>query len=198
VSHLTAAPRTPFLRLSVLSNWGYWDQLDGVTLEDGEALEVRWPDGTITRELVVIKSTVFQTYDHGHRCDCSRVEAFVEVLAVAGLKAPIRLLEHDIKAHRRRARGGPMNRHQRRRAKHLKGSPLVTATGQPFKPKGQRQFEALASIIKMTARELRRDGVDVAALMDAAPPRGFRRPRWRGGEWLVEIIKREAVADATT
>lgn len=28
------------------SNWGYWDQLDGKAIADGEALRVRFPDGS--------------------------------------------------------------------------------------------------------------------------------------------------------
>ena len=36
------------------SNWGYWDQLDGTNLVDGETLTIRWPDDTTTTERITV------------------------------------------------------------------------------------------------------------------------------------------------
>jgi len=49
------------------SNWGYWDQLDGKSIVDGELLLVTWPDGgpkQIIRAFVVDRGVMI--YDHGN------------------------------------------------------------------------------------------------------------------------------------
>ncbi len=58
----------PWGRVEVYSNWCSIDQLDGVALQNGDRLRVRWPDG---REEVVAVTVVDESYegsDHGHSC----------------------------------------------------------------------------------------------------------------------------------
>lgn len=42
-----------FSKVTTLSNWGYWDQLGGKTLKEGEIVSVFWPDGTITQSTTI-------------------------------------------------------------------------------------------------------------------------------------------------
>ena len=42
-----------FKEVTQYSNWGYWDQLNGKTLEKGEEIVVRWPDGGLDCACVV-------------------------------------------------------------------------------------------------------------------------------------------------
>lgn len=48
------------------SDWGYWDELDGRALEEGERLVVEWPDGSTTTEVCHVRKGVFNYNDHGH------------------------------------------------------------------------------------------------------------------------------------
>ena len=38
----------------ILSDWCYYDQLDGKTLQNGEKLNIKWPDSSITEETVYL------------------------------------------------------------------------------------------------------------------------------------------------
>jgi hypothetical protein len=82
------------------SNWCEIDQLDGVTLKDGEWLRVKWPDGTKTRAKVRVEQTSYRISDMGSPCDIPVSKAFVRV-PYKGASARIRLAEHkDIKCER--------------------------------------------------------------------------------------------------
>lgn len=81
------------------SNWGYWDQLDGVTLKEGELISVQWGDGTVTKESVVIREYNTVTSDHGHMCDIPHVEAYVKT-SVHGTETLIRLYNNNLLCER--------------------------------------------------------------------------------------------------
>jgi hypothetical protein len=82
-------------KVTVRSNWGYWDELDGEILKNGERVNVRWPDGSETQETVRVEKTSFQSEDHGHRCDIPVHKAYVDV-NVRGVAASIRLAGADL------------------------------------------------------------------------------------------------------
>lgn len=72
------------------SNWGYWDELDGEPLVDGERLAVRWPDGTLTAETCRVEKGVIHYSDHGHPGTGPDNKAFV-VASFRGAEARIYL-----------------------------------------------------------------------------------------------------------
>jgi hypothetical protein len=82
------------------SNWGDWEQLDGKTLVDGEALRVTWPDGSTLDALVKVVDHGQAISDHGSSYTGSRVRAYVEI-DYRGVRAlvPIRGLEAERRLH---------------------------------------------------------------------------------------------------
>lgn len=52
--------------VKVGGDWAYIDQLDGISLKDGERLHVKWPDGTITIETCAIDRDTFTYNEMGH------------------------------------------------------------------------------------------------------------------------------------
>lgn len=71
-----------------VSNWGYFDALDGVTLQEGDQLRVQWPDGTITEETCRIHRASTRTQDHGHDVDLPFESAYVEK-TYRGVSVPV-------------------------------------------------------------------------------------------------------------
>lgn len=65
-------------RVVKYSNWGDWEQLNGETLVDGEALRITWPDGTLLDVLIKVIDHRQQISDHGHDSWGSDVRAYVE------------------------------------------------------------------------------------------------------------------------
>ena len=87
------------MRVLVKSNWGWWDQLDGETLRDGDLLEVTWPDGATTTETVVTRTTYEMVGDHGHDERTPRVEAFVAIRH-RGAEGVVRLVAAGVSCRR--------------------------------------------------------------------------------------------------
>ncbi len=63
--------------LTVRSDWGYWDALDGADLQEGELCFFNWPDNTETAEIVRIECRSFTYSDQGHTCQGPDCRAFV-------------------------------------------------------------------------------------------------------------------------
>ena len=70
-------PSTDFQPVTQKSNWGYWDELDGKVLRDGETVEVQYPDGTIERGTVTTKDHVSTISDMGAPCAIHDTSAFI-------------------------------------------------------------------------------------------------------------------------
>ena len=64
--------------ITQMSNWGYYDALDDVALLDGDQLRVRWPDGTVTEEVVRIHHAATTIQDQGRACEIPFDSAYVE------------------------------------------------------------------------------------------------------------------------
>lgn len=60
------------------SNWGEYDQLDGIDLQAGEVLIVEWPSGTISEETVRIKETSQRVSEQGGFTDITTRRAYIE------------------------------------------------------------------------------------------------------------------------
>lgn len=58
------------------SDWGYWDQLNGVTLTNGETLRVKWPSGKIQVIMITVSNDRVAVSDHGHDCYVDDVRAW--------------------------------------------------------------------------------------------------------------------------
>lgn len=86
-------------KVEVYSNWCYLDALDGVPLRENEKLRVKWPDGEITEEKVILESSSYQMMDHGSPCQIGTSKAFVEA-QVKGVKCLIRLYGQEILCER--------------------------------------------------------------------------------------------------
>jgi hypothetical protein len=61
------------------SNWGYWDQLDGKEMVEGEMLKVTWPDGTVEVLRVRVERGTLIYEDHGHEGRGKDNKAFTTV-----------------------------------------------------------------------------------------------------------------------
>lgn len=81
-------------------DWAYLDQLDGVTLEEGEPVEVQFPDGTILYTTVVTESYVQKEMEQGGYADISYKEAYVE-MEYRGLTIRIPLNDDQLEVKRR-------------------------------------------------------------------------------------------------
>lgn len=81
-------------RIVNYSNWGDWEQLDGKTLVDGEALRITWPDGSTLDALIRVVDHGQTISDHGNSYRGERVRAYVE-MDMRGVRTlvPIRGLE---------------------------------------------------------------------------------------------------------
>jgi len=66
-----------FKPVTLLSNWGYWDQLDGTALRDAELIEVQYPDGTIEQGLVEVDRTPITVGDMGSGYRTESCSAFI-------------------------------------------------------------------------------------------------------------------------
>ncbi len=66
-------------RVTVRSNWGYFDELDGRDLKEGERLRLHWPDGTTTNAAVTLVKTREPGSDMGHPIEIPHHQAFVVV-----------------------------------------------------------------------------------------------------------------------
>lgn len=81
------------------SNWGYWDELDGKALVDGERIVVQWPDGSLTAEECRVEKGVHYYRDHGHDGTGPDDKAFL-VVNVRGVEARIYLYESGVLCER--------------------------------------------------------------------------------------------------
>lgn len=86
-------------RVVVYSNWCYVDQLDGKTLENGEKLRVRWPDGKETQETVFTMDKSYDTMDHASPYRVPVIEAYV-TSSIHGASCLVRLTKDDILCER--------------------------------------------------------------------------------------------------
>lgn len=69
----------PKHEIYVLSNWCYYDSLDGAELRDGEELELTWPDGHVERQKILVKKRSVEVSDMGHPWTTPITEAFIVV-----------------------------------------------------------------------------------------------------------------------
>ena len=86
-------------RVTIRSNWGYFDELDGRDLADGEGLRLKWPDGTITVAKVILVKTSEPGSDMGHPIDIPLHRAFIGV-NYRGAIAQIRLYNSPVLCER--------------------------------------------------------------------------------------------------
>lgn len=66
-----------FEKVKVGGDWVYHDQLKGVTLTDGEAVEVWWPSRIISVERLVVKKGERHISDHGNTYPTEEIRAFI-------------------------------------------------------------------------------------------------------------------------
>jgi len=83
----------------ILSDWCYYDQLDGKTLQNGEKLKIKWPDSSITEETVLTKCRNLLFNDHGGRTEIPIIEAYITI-HFRGVKAEIRLVDSGLLCQR--------------------------------------------------------------------------------------------------
>lgn len=62
------------------SNWAEYDQLNGKTLEEGEVLNVIWPDGTRDRVIVTVKTDAHRILEQGGYYTIKTAIAYVKSL----------------------------------------------------------------------------------------------------------------------
>ncbi len=92
-------------KVEIYSNWCYMDALDGKPLENGEVLKVKWPNGTITKETVIIESSSYTMMDHTSPWEVLTTKAYVKGRdrrgsKSDGLKTLIRLYGQNILCER--------------------------------------------------------------------------------------------------
>lgn len=73
------------------SNWGYWEQLDGKTLQNGERLRVMWPDGVQEELTVIVVDHGVPIDHHGHSYTGKDVRAYA-ILYHHGVEIRVPLL----------------------------------------------------------------------------------------------------------
>lgn len=84
-------------RVTVGGNWSYEDQLGGTTLSDGEAVRVRWPDGSASTHIVKVLRSSQTISDMGHPAEIPIIRAFITIehrgalvrVRLAGLNADV-------------------------------------------------------------------------------------------------------------
>lgn len=86
-------------KIEIYKNWCEIDQLNGINLEDGEVLKVKWPNGEITVETIILEKTSYQVSDHGHPWDVAVNRAYAQT-ECRGVKCLLRLSGKDILCER--------------------------------------------------------------------------------------------------
>ena len=86
-------------KIEVYSDWCSYDRLDGIDLQDGEMLEIEWPDGVRETCMVKIKTTSYRHIEHGSFFDEPIRESYFE-LDIHGMKVPLFLRNTNILARR--------------------------------------------------------------------------------------------------
>lgn len=61
-----------------LSNWGYWDQIGGKTIKPGKYM-IKWPDGNVSTEIVVIDRRPFSYGDMGQTYESEDCKAYAAI-----------------------------------------------------------------------------------------------------------------------
>jgi len=94
-----------FEPVKVYSNWCYYDRIEDKDIEDGEPLELRFPDGTTQIHNAVVKEGGVSYNDHGHGGTAPTKQAFIYLEAKCdGVKdsftVPLRLYKSGILARR--------------------------------------------------------------------------------------------------
>lgn len=72
-------------------NWCRRDELDGVPIQDGERLDLEWPDGTREDVLVTVEATNSTISDMGHPYELNERSVYV-VIDYHGARGKIRIL----------------------------------------------------------------------------------------------------------
>ncbi len=85
--HSTSEP--VFYKVERVSNWGYWDELNGKPVIDGRHL-IKWLDGSITEEDVKVYDGKRVISDMGHPADIKDSYAYV-VVSVRGVDTEIKI-----------------------------------------------------------------------------------------------------------
>jgi hypothetical protein len=89
-------------KVEVYSNWCYIDILGkdyADVLRDGEELRVKWNDGHVTNEKVIVESRTDHYSGHGGGDDITTSKAYIKVVYM-GIPAMIRLAETDLLCER--------------------------------------------------------------------------------------------------
>jgi hypothetical protein len=89
-------------RITVRSNWGYFDALEGSDIKDGDRLRVEWPDSSVTDETAIVKD---EGYDSSHEGHIPDTVTYVEVW-VRGAPARVRLRDVRTLRAERLPKGG--------------------------------------------------------------------------------------------
>lgn len=82
--------------ITMRSDWGYFDQLEGVDLVDGELLHIEWPDGSTSEHRIEVTDSGYESVKEGHIPN-KRACIIVEV---RGIPARVDLRAARVKAKR--------------------------------------------------------------------------------------------------
>ena len=82
------------------SGWAEYDQLDGVTLEEGEKVSVLFPDSSLEYMTVTTKSFRQREMDMGTWTTIPVIQAYVEI-DYKGLPIQVRLVNKALRVERR-------------------------------------------------------------------------------------------------
>lgn len=82
-----------FMPINVYENWCQYDQLGHRTLEGGEKVEVKWPDGSVTQQKVSVSRSAMKALDHGKETHIPISKAYI-LVEMNGAMLRVRL--HDI------------------------------------------------------------------------------------------------------
>ncbi len=77
--------------IQVGGDWCYRDELDGVPIQDGERLELEWPDGTREDVVATVEVTSSTICDMGHPYEIEQRSAYVAI-DHRGARGKIRIL----------------------------------------------------------------------------------------------------------
>lgn len=78
-------------KITRYSNWCELDQLDGVTLQNGEILSVEWPDGSKSVVTIEVDNTPGTYSDHGRESPMPKSIAYTP-LTYRGVKSLVPLI----------------------------------------------------------------------------------------------------------
>jgi hypothetical protein len=81
--------------IEIDGNWCCIDQLDGKHLEDGQVLQLKWPNGDVTIETIHLHKDTVEYSDHGKPSDYPRHRAVVHI-SVHGLTALVFIRENGV------------------------------------------------------------------------------------------------------